>query len=72
MLDTAWLYAAYLYGAMQGGSELSWKLSGPIFAKDKHSTPFSSLNLVLVGARGCTYGFALKTKTDIPHKFNTV
>ncbi|NGX26709.1 MAG: hypothetical protein K940chlam6_00634, partial [Chlamydiae bacterium] len=28
-----WIYAAYLiYGVMQAGSELSWHLSGPIFA----------------------------------------
>lgn len=49
-----WLYAGYLcYGAMQGGCELSWNLSGPIFSKKEDSAPYSSLNLILVGIRGC-------------------
>jgi hypothetical protein len=53
-----WLYVAYLcYGAMQGGCELSWNLSGPIFAKANDSTAFSSLNLLLVGVRGCISPF---------------
>lgn len=52
------LYAAYLcYGAMQGGSELTWNLSGPIFSKRGDSTPYSSLNMILVGIRGCICPF---------------
>jgi len=49
-----WLYIAYLsYGIMQAGSELSWNLSGPIFAKDEDSSLFSSVNVLTVGLRGC-------------------
>lgn len=48
------LYAAYLiYGVMQAGSELSWHLSGPVFAKKEDSSIFSSVNLATVGIRGC-------------------
>lgn len=49
-----WVYVAYLcYGAMQGGCDLSWSLSGVIFSKKNDSSPYSSLNLILVGIRGC-------------------
>jgi len=48
------LYAAYaLYGIMQSGSELSWHMSGPIFAKEKESTLYSGTNVLTVGIRGC-------------------
>jgi hypothetical protein len=50
-----WIYAAYLvYGVMQAGSELSWHLSGPIFAKEKESSQFSGVNILTVGLRGST------------------
>lgn len=50
----AWLYIGYIcYGIMQAGSEMCWHLSGPIFAKDKDSSPFSSVNVLTVGLRGC-------------------
>lgn len=50
----AWLYIAYiLYGIMQAGSELGWNLSGPIFAKHEDSSPYSSVNILTVGLRGC-------------------
>jgi hypothetical protein len=53
-----WLYLGYLfYGMMQGGCELTWNLSGPVFAKNKDSTPYSSLNLILIGVRGCICPF---------------
>lgn len=49
-----WLYAAYIcYGVMQAGSELSWNMSGPIFAKDNDSSIYTSVNIVTVGLRGC-------------------
>lgn len=55
---TEWLYVAYLcYGAMMGGCELSYSLSGPIFSKQGDSAPYSSLNLILVGIRGCICPF---------------
>lgn len=52
--NMSWLYIAYLvYGAMQGGSELSWNLSGPIFSKQEDSSTYSSVNVMMVGIRGC-------------------
>ena len=52
--NLAWLYIAYLvYGVMQGGSELSWHMSGPIFSKKEDSSLFSSANVATVGLRGC-------------------
>lgn len=53
-----WVYAAYLvYGMMQAGSELSWHMSGPIFAKEQDSAPFSRTNVLTVGLRGCVAPF---------------
>lgn len=47
------VYVAYLlYGTLQAGSELAWHMAGPVFAKNKDSTPFSTLNLLCVGLRG--------------------
>jgi hypothetical protein len=52
------LYLAYgIYGAMQAGSELSWKMSGPVFAKQEDSSFFSSVNIMAVGIRGCVVPF---------------
>lgn len=49
-----WIYVAYLvYGVMQAGSELSWNLSGPLFARDQDSSVFTSVNVCTVGIRGC-------------------
>lgn len=54
-----WLYTAYFsYGMMQAGSELSWHMSGPIFAKDEDSSIYSSVNVLTVGLRGCVAPFA--------------
>jgi MFS family permease len=48
------LYLAYLlYGVMQAGSDLSWNMSGSIFAKEEDSTHFSGTNILSVGIRGC-------------------
>lgn len=56
--NIVWLFLAYIiYGIMQAGSELSWNLSGPIFAKDEDSSIFSSVNVVTVGLRGCIAPF---------------
>lgn len=50
----SWLYAGYLlYGIMQAGSELSWNLSGPIFAKHEDSSLYTGVNVVTIGLRGC-------------------
>lgn len=48
------VYLAYLsYGAMLAGCELSRDLSGPHFSGSEDSTIYSSMNLALVGIRGC-------------------
>lgn len=53
-----WLYIAYIsWGVMQAGSELSWNMSGPIFAKEEDSSVFSSVNVLTVGLRGCIFPF---------------
>ncbi len=44
--------AYFIYGVMQAGSELGWNLSGPIFAKDEESSPFTRANILMVGLRG--------------------
>ncbi len=47
------LYIAYgFYGIMQAGSELSWHMSGLVFAKEKDSSTFSITNVLTVGLRG--------------------
>lgn len=53
-LHISLLYIAYaLYGIMQAGSDMSWHMSGPVFAKEKESTLFSGTNVLTVGLRGC-------------------
>ncbi len=48
------LYVGYLiYGIMQSGSELSWHMSGPHFARHEDSSIYSSTNVLSVGIRGC-------------------
>lgn len=52
--NLVWLYGGYLlYGVMQAGSEMSWNLSGPLFAKDEDSSVYSNVNVLTVGLRGC-------------------
>jgi MFS family permease len=52
------IYFAYLiYGIMQAGSELSWHLAGPKFSEEKDSTLFTSVNVAMVGLRGCIAPF---------------
>lgn len=58
LLSSFWspvaIYLAYLiYGCMQAGSELSWNLSGPLFSKEEDSSIYSSVNVLMVGIRGC-------------------
>ena len=53
-VNLTWLYGGYLlYGVMQAGSEMSWNLSGPLFAKEEDSSVYSSINVLTVGLRGC-------------------
>ncbi|MDJ0651938.1 MAG: MFS transporter [Simkaniaceae bacterium] len=52
------IYIAYIaYGVMQGGSELSWKMSGPIFSREEDSAPYSSVNVLAVGVRGIIFPY---------------
>ena len=56
--QVAWVYLAYLiYGVMQAGSELSWNLAGPRFSQKEDSTLFTSVNIAMVGLRGCIAPF---------------
>ncbi|MBA2367857.1 MAG: MFS transporter [Candidatus Protochlamydia sp.] len=56
--QVGWVYLAYfIYGVMQAGSELSWNLAGPRFAKNEDSTLFTSVNVAMVGLRGCVAPF---------------
>lgn len=51
--DTLFLWVAYLiYGVMQGGSELSWHLSGPTFSVQADSSAYSQTNILTQGIRG--------------------
>lgn len=43
----------FIYGITQAGSHLLWNLSGPLFSKEMNSVPFSSVNILMVGLRGC-------------------
>jgi hypothetical protein len=38
---------------MQAGSEMSWNLSGPIFARHEDSSTYTGVNVVTIGLRGC-------------------
>ncbi len=50
------IYLAYaLYGIMQAGSEISWHLSGPLFARQGDSSTYTSVNVLLVGVRGLIF-----------------
>lgn len=55
-MHLGWLFVGYLcYGIMEGGSSLSWNLSGPIFSKEKDSPDFSNVNVLAVGIRACIF-----------------
>ena len=49
----AWFYLSFiLYGIAQAGSHLLWNLSGTLFAGDADSSPFSRVNILMLGLRG--------------------
>ena len=49
-----WLYFGYIcYGIMQSGNELIWNMSGPLFARDRDSSVFTSVSVLAAGLRGC-------------------
>lgn len=48
-----WFYLSFLfYGIAQAGSHLLWNLSGTLFAIDEDSSPFSRVNILMLGLRG--------------------
>jgi len=52
-LHVFFFYLAFLlYGVAQAGSHLVWNLSGPIFSGDHDSSPFTTVNVLMVGLRG--------------------
>lgn len=52
------LYLAFfIYGIAQAGSHLIWNLSGTLFAKGQSSSPFTSVNLLMIGFRGMIFPF---------------
>lgn len=52
-VNLSFLFLSYfLYGVMQAGSELGWKMSGPVFAKKDDSSIYSLINVLAVGVRG--------------------
>lgn len=56
--STYLVYAAYfMWGSMQGGSTLSWKMSGPVFSNTQDSSPYSSINILTVGIRGLIFPY---------------
>jgi hypothetical protein len=40
------------YGIAQAGSHLIWHLSGPLFSGESDSSPFTAVNILMVGLRG--------------------
>jgi hypothetical protein len=48
-----WFYLSFiLYGIAQAGSHLLWNLSGTLFAQDEDSSPYSRVNILMLGLRG--------------------
>ena len=53
-LNNVFVYLGFIvYGIAQGGSHLSWNLSGPIFSQEEDSSSYSTVNVLMVGLRGC-------------------
>jgi len=52
-VDRGCFYLSFLfYGVAQAGSHLLWNLSGILFSAKEDSTPFSRLNILMLGLRG--------------------
>lgn len=52
-IDLWFLYLAFLiYGVAQAGSHLIWNLSGTFFAGDHDSSPYTRVNILMLGLRG--------------------
>lgn len=56
--NLSYLYFAYIsYGIMKAGSDMSWSLSGPRFARHEDSSIYTQTNVLTVGVRGCILPF---------------
>ncbi|HEY2811524.1 MAG TPA: MFS transporter [Rhabdochlamydiaceae bacterium] len=54
----SFLYLGFLiYGIAQAGSHFIWNLSGTFFCAEQDSTPYSRVNLLMVGIRGAIFPF---------------
>lgn len=52
-IHLAWFYfSLFLYGIAQAGSHLLWNLSGAMFSQDGDSSPYSRVNILMLGLRG--------------------
>lgn len=52
-IHMGWFYFSFfLYGIAQAGSHLLWNLSGTLFANDSDSSPYSRVNILMLGLRG--------------------
>jgi hypothetical protein len=52
-MSLAFFYISFIfYGIAQSGSHLLWNLSGTLFAKDEDSSPYSRVNILMLGLRG--------------------
>ncbi|HSX12585.1 MAG TPA: MFS transporter, partial [Rhabdochlamydiaceae bacterium] len=48
-----WFYLSFIcYGIAQAGSHLLWNLSGTLFSAEGDSSPFSRVNILMLGLRG--------------------
>ncbi len=48
-----WFYFSFIiYGIAQAGSHLLWNLSGTLFAENEDSSPYSRVNILMLGMRG--------------------
>jgi predicted MFS family arabinose efflux permease len=48
-----WFYLSFIcYGIAQAGSHLVWNLSGTLFAIEEDSSPYSRVNILMLGLRG--------------------
>ena len=57
-IDLGFLYFAFfVYGIAQAGSHLIWNLSGTFFSGDQDSSPYTRVNILMLGLRGVIMPF---------------
>jgi hypothetical protein len=58
-IDLWFLYLAFFfYGVAQAGSHLIWNLSGTFFADTQDSSPYTRVNILMLGLRGAVMPLA--------------